>query len=156
DVHADDRGDDHARHRRQPGRAGCEDEVLERVQGARPMVGRATAVLSVGRALALAALLGALVLYDAGAGTLPDVSLNWDTAFLAAILLPLTLTVVWLILPVAQSKVTLTVGVALVVAAVVLDLVGVGSVFNVAKLLALVALGFAFVRFFQPPLSWLV
>ena len=63
-----------AGHRRLARRAGRQDAVLERVQGARPLVGRAAAVLGrVGpRVWAGVALLAALAAYDALASRLPD------------------------------------------------------------------------------------
>ena len=62
-LHADDRGARHAGHRRGARRGAREDGVLERLQGARALVGGAAAVLSRRRAAALAALLVALVAY---------------------------------------------------------------------------------------------
>jgi hypothetical protein len=119
-------------------------------------VGGAASLLSRERAAALVALLGVLVLYAAGAGVLPDWSNNWDTVFLAALLVPLTLCVAWLLLPVEESPRTIYAGVALAAVAAVLHVTGAESLFNVAKLLALTLLGFAFMRLFQPPLSWVV
>ena len=57
-LHAHDRGARHAGHRRVARRRAREDAVLERLQGARPLVGGAASVLSGrARALALAGLL---------------------------------------------------------------------------------------------------
>jgi hypothetical protein len=119
-------------------------------------VGGAASLLSRERAAALVALLGVLILYAAGAGVLPDWSNNWDTVFLAALLIPLTLCVIWLLLPVEENPRTIYAGVALAATAAVLYVTGVDSLFNVAKLLALTMLGFAFLRLFQPPLGWVV
>ena len=47
-------------------------------------------------------------------------------------------------------------GLALVAVSIGLYLAGVGSVFNVTKLLALTTLGFALLLYLDPPLSWLV
>src|SRR5262249_12697342 len=69
---------------------------------------------------------------------------------------PATLSVIWLVLPVAHARGTALLGAAFVVLAVLLHLAGLGSLFNVAKLLAIVALGFAFLAFFEPPLALLV
>ncbi len=120
------------------------------------MVGGAPAVLSPLRGLGLAALLAALVAYAAAGGGLPDWSNDWDTAFLAVVLIPATLLAPWLLLPAARSERTVYAGPALVVVSVVLWAVGAGSAFNVAKLVALTTLGFAFVRLFRPPLGWVV
>jgi hypothetical protein len=119
-------------------------------------VGGAAAVLSLRRAVALAALLAALAVYGAGAGVLPDSSEPWDVAFFAIVLVPATLTVVWLVLPAARARGTALVGLALIALAALLYLVGLDALFNVTKVLALAALGFAFLTFFQPPLGLVV
>jgi len=116
-------------------------------------VGGAAAVLSRRRALTLAALLTALVAYGAGAGVLPDVSDPWDVAFVGLVLLPATLCVVWVALPAAEWRGLIWVGLGLVALSVVLRLAGLDSLFNVTKLLALTALGFAFVSILEPPLG---
>jgi hypothetical protein len=120
------------------------------------VVGGAASLLSRDRAAALVALLAGLVLYAAGAGVLPDWSNGWDTAFLAALLVPSTLAVVWLLLPVEESPRTIYAGIALAAVSAVLWAAGIDSLFNVTKLCALTMLGFAFLRLFQPPLGWLV
>ena len=83
-VHADDRGDRDARHRRRARRRDREDGVLDRLQGAWAMVGAATAVLSRRRAAGLAAVLAALIVWDAWAGVLPNVGL-WPDVLIAAL-----------------------------------------------------------------------
>jgi hypothetical protein len=119
-------------------------------------VGGAASLLRREQAAALVGLLCVLVLYAAGAGALPDWSNGWDTAFLASLLVPLTLVVAWLLLPVEESRRTIYAGLALAAASAVLYVSGIGSVFNVTKLCALILLGFAFLRLLEPPLSWLV
>ena len=119
-------------------------------------MGGAASLLSRRRAVALVALLGALVLYGATADDLWNASEPWDVAFFAVVLVPATLSVVWLVLPVARARGTALVGLALVALAVLLHLAGLGSLFNVTKLLAIAALGFAFLAFFEPPLPLLV
>jgi hypothetical protein len=118
-------------------------------------VGGASAVLSARRALALAALLAALVAYDAGAGLLPDVSEAWDVAFVTVVLMPATVSVVWLVLPLARARGVFPVALALGLLAFLLQLAGVDSGFNAAKIVALTLLGFAFLELFQE-LSWVV
>jgi hypothetical protein len=71
------------------------------------------------------------------------------------VVLPVTLSVPWLSLPLAAARIALPVTAAAVLLAVVLDLAGVGSVFNVVKLLALTAIGFLFLQLFEA-LSWVV
>ncbi len=119
-------------------------------------MGGAASLLSPRRAAALVALLGALVLYGAVAADLWNASEPWDIAFFALVLVPATLSVIWLVLPVARARGAALVGVALVVLAVLLHLAGLGSLFNVAKLLAIATLGLAFLAFFEPPLALLV
>lgn len=105
------------------------------------------------RAAALAALLGSLVLYDAGAGLLPDVGEAGDVAWTALVLIPATFGVVWALLPVARARGLLPVAVALGVLAVLEHLAGLGALFNVTKLVALALFGFWFLELFQV-LSW--
>ena len=119
------------------------------------MVGRATALLSTRRAAALAVVVTLLVAWDAGAGVLPNVGIWPDVLVVALLLLPLTFSVPWLALPAATARGLLPVGAALVVLAVLLDLAETESVFNVAKLLALTAVGFLFMQLFEA-LSWVV
>lgn len=119
------------------------------------MVGRASAVLSFRRALALGGVLAAVVLYDAGAGRLPALSETWDVAFVAFVLIPATAAILWLALPAATARGLLPVGLAVGVLAVVLEVAGLGSGFNAAKVVAYALLGFVFLELFQA-LSWVV
>jgi hypothetical protein len=118
-------------------------------------VGGAAAVLTARRTAALAAVVAVLVAWDAGAGLLPDVGRWSDVVVVALVLLPLTFAVPWIALPAASLRVVLPIAVALVLLAVLLDLAGLGSLFNGAKLLALTALGFWFMQLFEA-LSWIV
>jgi hypothetical protein len=120
-------------------------------------VGGAPALLSARRALALGALLAALVLYDAGAGHLPDLSESWDTALVAIVLLPSFMGVLWLSLPLARAGLVVLAGLGLTLAAVGLLLYAVGaeSAFNATKVLTFTFAGFAFLALFQE-LSWVV
>jgi hypothetical protein len=118
-------------------------------------VGGAAAVLSARRTAALAAVVAALVAWDAGAGVLPDVGRWPDVLVVSLVLLPLTFAVPWIVLPAAAARGVLPIAVALVALAVLLDLAGMGSLFNEAKLLALIAVGFWFMRLFEA-LSWVV
>jgi hypothetical protein len=118
-------------------------------------VGRAPAVLSRRRALALGALLAALVLYTAGAGRLPGLSEAWNVAVVSLLLMPATAAVLWLVLPVARARGALAVGLGFAVLAVALDVAGAGALFNAAKVLSFALLGFVFLELFQE-LSWIV
>jgi len=118
-------------------------------------VGGAASLLSRRRAAALVALLGALAVYTAGAGVLPDVSNRWDVAFVAVVLIPATAGVLWLVLPAARARGQLAVGAACAALAAVFSFAHMGSLSNVTKVLALALLGFGFLEVFQL-LSWVV
>ena len=100
------------------------------------MVGGAAAVLTPRRAAGLAAVVAALVAWDAGAGHLPDVGRWPDVLVVTLVLLPLTFAVPWLALPAAASRIVFPLAVALVLLAALFDLAGLGSLFNATKLLA--------------------
>ena len=119
------------------------------------MVGTAAAVLTRRRAAALAAVLVALVAWDAGAGVLPELGHRPDVLVVSLVVLPLTFAVPWLALPVAMTRRVIPIAVASALLAVLFDLAGMGSLFNVAKLVALTAVGFLFMQLFEA-LSWVV
>ena len=113
------------------------------------------AVLSGRGAAALAGVVIALVAWDAGAGSLPEVGRWPDVLIISLFLLPLTFAVPWLALPAAQSRGVLAIAAAIAVLAVLLHLAGADALFNVTKLLALVAVGYGFMLVFEA-LSWVV
>jgi hypothetical protein len=120
-------------------------------------VGGAAAILSRGRAAALAALLAALVAYSAGARQLPELpSEHLDVLFYALIVLPAFAAAIWLVLPLAgagtRSLVVLAASAGIV--AVILFLLDVDSGANVAKLACYALAGFAFLTLFEE-LWWL-
>lgn len=119
------------------------------------MVGAAAAVLTRRRAAALAAVLVALVAWDAGAGVLPELGHRPDVLVVALVVLPLTFAVPWLALPVAMTRHVIPIAVAAALLAILFDLAGMESLFNVAKLVALTAIGFLFMQLFEA-LSWVV
>jgi hypothetical protein len=119
------------------------------------VVGAAAAVLTRRRAAALVAVLAALVAWDAGAGWLPEVGHRPDILVVSLFVLPLTFSVPWLTLPVAPTRLVLPIGAASVLLAVVFGLADMGALFNVAKLLALIAIGYLFMQLFEA-LSWVV
>ena len=118
-------------------------------------MGGAAPVLSRARAAALVALLAGLALWEASAGSLPDLPNGWDVALVACLLIPATFATVWLALPLADARGLLPVALAFVALAAALELAGAGALFNVAKLAALTLLGFWFLELFQA-LSWVV
>lgn len=93
--------------------------------------------------------------WNALASEVPSLSQNFDVALVAAVLIPATFAVPWLMLPAAGARVALPLALGLVVACVLLDLAALGAAFNVTKLVALTLLGFWFLRLFEE-LSWVV
>lgn len=118
-------------------------------------MGGAAAVLGRRRAAALALLAAAVAAYTAAAGSLWHASVWWDVAFFGVVLIPATLALVWLVLPLQGRRGLLLVGIALAVLAWLLYLAGLDVAFNLAKLAALVALGFWFLGWFEE-VSWAV
>ena len=119
------------------------------------MVGRAAAVLSRPRAAALAALLGALALWEAFAGSAPGVAGRWDVAWIAVLLIPVTFGVVWALVPLVDARGLVPVALATGVLAVLLSLAGLGALFNIAKLVGYALAGLVFLTLFEA-LSWVV
>ena len=113
------------------------------------------ALLTRARWGALAALAALLALYTAVAGGLWEAGLGWDVAFLTAVLIPAFFLVPWLALPLALRRGLLVVGLALVALALLLRLAELDVLFNLAKLFALVVLGFWFLGYFEA-VSWAV
>jgi hypothetical protein len=111
--------------------------------------------LSRGRSAALAAVLAAVAVYNAAAGELWQASIGWDVAFLAAVVIPATLAAIWLALPYARARGLLAAGLAFAALAVGLRAAGVDVLFDLAKLLALTALGFWFLTWFET-VAWTV
>jgi hypothetical protein len=119
------------------------------------VVVRAPSVLSASRAGAVAALLAALATWDAFAGRLPAVADGWDVALVAAALFPATFLVAWLLLPLAEARRLLEATLLAGAVAVLLDLAGLGGLFNVAKIVAFTLFGFWFVQMLES-LAWIV
>jgi hypothetical protein len=105
------------------------------------------------RAAALAALLVALAAYGALAADLPGLPSRLDLAVVALLVLPASLAVVWLALPLARVRALPLAGAAVALGAVAfaLELADVDSVANVAKLGCFVLIGLWFVSFFEEP-----
>jgi hypothetical protein len=120
------------------------------------VVGRAAAVLTSRRAafVALAAVVG--VFYGTHQYWL-NLSLWWDIAFLAFLVIPAVFGFVYLALPLWRLppvRLLATAG-GFIVVAVLLQWAGAGPVANFAKLGAMTFLAWAFLRFFEE-LSWVV
>ena len=97
----------------------------------------------------------ALAGYGAAAGHLWEASLGWDVAFLVFVVIPATLLVVWILLPFVGARGLFPVGLALVVLAAGFRAAELDVLFNLAKLFALVALGFWFLGYFET-VAWAV
>ena len=150
-------GADHARHRRLARRAAREDPLLERVQDARPLVGRAPALLTPPRAAAFGALALGLGLYYAFHESLWNASTWADTAVIALVLMPAVFGLVLLVLPLYRARPLqlFLLAVALALLAVVFNLAGLEALSNFAKLGAMTMLGFWFLNSFES-VSWVV
>ncbi len=100
-------------------------------------------------------LLAALAAWDAFAGSLPGISDGWDIALVGAVLFPATFLVAWFLLPLAGAPRLPLALVAAAAAAVLLDLAGLGGLFNVTKIVAFTLFGFWFVQMLES-LGWIV
>ncbi|HYY04704.1 MAG TPA: hypothetical protein VE736_12525 [Gaiellaceae bacterium] len=109
----------------------------------------------VGRVAALLGVLAALALYDAFHAQLWNASTWWDVAFIAAVLMPVSFAVVWLLLPVRDAPAMLPAGVALAVLTAVFHLVRWETPENLTKLCAVTLIGFWFLGYFET-VSWVV
>lgn len=98
---------------------------------------------------ALAGLTAALALYTAGADRLWEASLWPDLIFLTGVLFPVTLGLIWLLLPLRDHRAMLPAGLGLVALAVVLHFAELDVLNNLAKLFALVCVGFWFLSWFE-------
>ena len=103
----------------------------------------------------LAGLTAALAAYTAGAGRLWDASLWPDVLFLSLVVIPATLALIWVALPLAGRRGLLATGLGLAGLSVLLRLAEFDVLFNFAKLFALVALGFWFLTYFET-VAWAV
>jgi hypothetical protein len=120
-------------------------------------VGRASALLGARRLAAVAVLAVGLGLYYRFHTSLPDTSTWGDVAFLAFVLMPAVLLLVYLVLPVraARELQLLLVAVAFAILALLLHQAGLDVLSDFAKLGAMVFAAFWFLNFFEA-LSWVV
>jgi hypothetical protein len=119
------------------------------------VVRRAAAVLRRPRALAFAGLAAGFAVYSAVAGHLWDAGLWPDVLFLALVLFPASLALVWLALPLRDRRWLLPAGLALAGLAVLLRLAELDVLFNLTKIFALTLLGFWFLTYFET-VAWAV
>jgi len=122
----------------------------------RPLRGRASAVLTL-RAAAFVSLAAAVGIYYGAHQWLFDLSLWGTIAWLSFVVIPAVFGLVYLVLPLwrAPTMWLLLAGVGFGALAVVLQLAGAGPVSTFAKLAAMTAIGWCFLRFFEE-LSWVV
>jgi hypothetical protein len=119
-------------------------------------VGGASAVLAGRRRwVAFAALLAALATYHAVHESLPNVGLWWDVAMVAVVLMPLTFALVYPVLPLRTARGLPLVAVALAVLAAALQVAGLESAADFAKLFAVAFLAWWFLAVFEE-VSWVV
>jgi hypothetical protein len=119
-------------------------------------VGGASSVLTGRRRWgAFALLLGGLAGYHAVHESLPDVGLWWDVAVVALALMPATFGLIYLLLPWHRARGLPLVAIALAVLAVALQLGGLDSAADFAKLFAVTFLAWWFLSVFEE-VSWVV
>lgn len=119
-------------------------------------MGGASALLAGRRRwVAFGAALGGLAAYHAVHESLPNVGLWWDVAMVAVVLMPLTFALVYLALPFRTARGLPLVAVALAVLAVALQLAGLDSAADFAKLFAVSFLAWWFLTVFEE-VSWVV
>jgi hypothetical protein len=118
------------------------------------VVGRAAAVLR-RRGVAFAALAAAVGSYYAWSASLPDVSLWWDVAFLALVLIPAVFALVCLALPLRRARGLLPLGLACGALTWAFVAAGRGALADFSKLAATAALGFWLVTSFDVA-GWVV
>jgi hypothetical protein len=107
------------------------------------------------RASALLAIVADLAAYFAFADRLPELSLWWDVAVVAGLVIPATFALVWLALPARRSRWLLPVVIVLVGVAVLLEVRDHEIAANFVKLAAVTGAGWFFLGFFEE-VSWIV
>jgi hypothetical protein len=119
------------------------------------MVGGAAAILTLWRVAAFVALAAALAVYFAIHKRLPEVSLWWDVAIIAGLVMPAVFATVGILLPLRRMRgrwVAALIFIALTIAFSILDWDGPASF---AKLAAATFVGWLFLDFFEEA-SWVV
>ena len=108
-----------------------------------------------GRLAAIAALLAAVGLYTAFGGRLFGMRTSLDVAVIGFVVIPAVFGFVWLVLPWRDSRWLLPAAIGLAALALVLRALGLETLFDLAKLAALTAIGFWFLSVFEE-LWWTV
>jgi hypothetical protein len=112
-------------------------------------VGRASSVLERRRAVAFVALAGAVTAYYYSANSIPQISIWWEVALLAGVLMPAVFLFDLLVLPLADARGLLPTSLALAAVAVLAELGDLDVLANFAKLAAVTFFAFWFLGFFE-------
>ena len=107
------------------------------------------------RGTALLALLAVVVGWTEVAASLPGLGHSADTAVAVCVLMPATLAVAWLALPLAGTRRLFPAAAVLLIVAIAFDAAGLDGFFNATKLCAYVLFGFWFLMLFEV-LAWVV
>jgi hypothetical protein len=107
------------------------------------------------RLVALAVLVAVLAVYFAAHGTLPNLTVWWDIAVLALVVMPAVFATVWLLLPLWNVRWRWIAGVSCAVLGVAFSLVGWEAPASFAKLGAATFLAWWFLELFEA-VSWVV
>ncbi len=118
-------------------------------------MGGAASLLGRRRGGALIAVLAAVVVWTEIAASLPGLGGDADIALAVFVLMPATLAVAWLAVPLAGAARLLPTAVVMLAIAFAADAAGLDGAFNAAKLCAYVLFGFWFLDLFEA-LSWVV
>jgi hypothetical protein len=119
------------------------------------VVGGAAALLGRQRVVALAVLVAALAAYFAAHRSLPSVTVWWDIAVLALVVMPAVFGAVWLLLPLWNIPWVWIAGAACAVLALAFSLLGWDAPASFAKLGAATFLAWWFLELFEA-VSWVV
>jgi hypothetical protein len=112
-------------------------------------MGRASTVLSRGRAAALLVVAIYLGVYYAVAESLPSFSLWWDIAIISLLVIPPVFALVYFALPLRTVRWLLPAGIGVAVLAALLQIAGLDVLANFAKLGAVTLLAWWFLSFFE-------
>ena len=108
-----------------------------------------------GRAAALLAIVVALAAYDSLHARLWNASDWGDVAFIAVVLIPLSFSIIWFLLPLRTARGLLPAGAALGVLTYALHVAGWHTPENLVKLCAVALIGFWFLGYFETA-AWVV
>jgi hypothetical protein len=125
-------------------------QVVEQDTGEGTAEGRGRSAL-IWRLAAGAMLVVALAAYAVLVDEIPELPLWWDVALAAFVLIPATMALAWLALPLRTWDGVAALGVGLAAAALACALADLDILANLAKALAVILLALAFLNFFERP-----